>query len=423
MANRRNAFYALIIFCLLFGFFTGRSFFYQLAYALGAVLIGAFLWSWTSVNWLRIARHTPARRAQVGRTLDEAFKVQNTGILPKLWLEVRDHSDLPNHHASHIVPTLLPRRDYQWDTHTLCVKRGQFTLGPMTILSGDPFGLFQFPRSIAAKNTIIVYPPTYAIHRFATPLGTLSGGEAVRQRAHFVTTNASGVREYQPGDSFNRIHWRSTARRERLLVKEFELDPLADVWIYLDLSLGSLVQRDNSSDNGYFYPTTPVLPRSTDEYAIAVAASIAQYFVRKGRALGFLTYSPRREMIQPDRGPRQLTRILEILAIARSENELPLRHMLTLEAHHLARGTTAVIVTASQDEQWIAEVNTLIRRGIRVICVWVDPRSFGAPPLTQQPIYEMLQAAGAEAYVVEQDDDITAALSYRGSSPRRYTPQ
>ena len=98
-------------------------------------------------------------------------------------------------------------------------------------------------------SRIIVYPPTVPIHRFATPIGTLSGGEAVRRRAHFVTTNAAGVRDYQPGDSFNRIHWRSSARKDRLLVKEFELDPLADVWIFLDLSRGSLVERPQAKAN------------------------------------------------------------------------------------------------------------------------------------------------------------------------------
>ena len=43
-----------------------------------------------------------------------------------------------------------------------------------------------------------------------------------------------GVREYVDGDPLNRIHWMSTARRDRLMVKEFELDPQSDVWIFLD---------------------------------------------------------------------------------------------------------------------------------------------------------------------------------------------
>jgi uncharacterized protein (DUF58 family) len=45
----------------------------------------------------------------------------------------------------------------------------------------------------------------------------------------------ASVRDYAPGDSFNRIHWPSTARTGQLIVKEFELDPMADIWLFLDL--------------------------------------------------------------------------------------------------------------------------------------------------------------------------------------------
>lgn len=412
MANRRNAFYALIIFCLIAGVLSGRTFLLSLAYALGAILVGAFLWSWMAINWVSITRHTHARRAQVGQPLTESFSVRNTSLLPKLWLELRDHSTLPNHNASHIVPALAPRRHYAWETHTICLRRGEFELGPMTILSGDPFGLFQFPRRIGATTPIIVYPPTVPVQQFAVPIGTLSGGESVRRRAHFVTTNAAGIREYQPGDSFNRIHWRSTARRDRLLVKEFELDPLADVWIFLDLSAASRVMRPQAHPNGQFWALPPALPPATDEYAITAAASLAQYFVDKGRALGFVTYSPHREIVQPDRGPRQLTRILEILALARSEGDLSLRQMLALEAGYLGRGTTAVIVTAAQDPGWAAEAFTLSRRGIRVIAVLIDPHSFGAPVENHTDFRAMVEAAGAVVYTVRQGDDLTAALSF-----------
>lgn len=412
MGNQRNILYLLIIFFLVAGAFSQRTFFFNLAYAIGAILVGAFIWAWTAVNWVSIARLTQARRAQVGHPLEEQFIVRNTGLFPKLWLEVRDHSDLPNHYASHVVPTLFPRRRYRWETHTICVRRGAFTLGPMAVVSGDPFGLFQFPRQIDSVSSIIVYPPTVPVHRFATPVGTLSGGEAVRRRAHFVTTNASGVREYQPGDSFNRIHWRSTARRNRLLVKEFELDPLADVWIFLDLSLESLVERPQArGDNGHMFTSATNLPPATDEYAITVAASLAQYFIEKGRALAFVTYSPYREIVQPDRGPRQLTRILEILAVARSETDITLRELLLLEANALGRGTTAIIVTASQDEGWAAEMHTLTRRGIRVICVLIDPVSFGGYARNGH-FRQIVEATGALVYTIRQDDNLSAALSF-----------
>jgi hypothetical protein len=94
-------------------------------------------------------------------------------------------------------------------------------------------------RELPATTHVVVYPQTFEIHHFALPIGILPGGDALHRRTHHITTNVSGVRDYMPGDSFGRIHWPSTARRDRLIAKEFELDPLADIWIALDMSTWS----------------------------------------------------------------------------------------------------------------------------------------------------------------------------------------
>jgi uncharacterized protein (DUF58 family) len=57
------------------------------------------------------------------------------------------------------------------------------------------------------------------------------------------------------------------------------------------------------------------LPPSTIEYSVTIAASLAQHFLEADRELGFLSYAEKREVVQPDRGERQLTRLLEILAV------------------------------------------------------------------------------------------------------------
>ena len=73
------------------------------------------------------------------------------------------------------------------------------------------------------------------VSSFVVSVGDLPGGAATQRRTHYVTPNASGVREYFWGDSFNRIAWSTTARTGKLMVKEFELDPTTDVWVLVDL--------------------------------------------------------------------------------------------------------------------------------------------------------------------------------------------
>jgi uncharacterized protein (DUF58 family) len=341
--------------------------------------------------------------------------VHNRTLLPKLWLEVRDHSDLPGHHASHVVPALAGRSSYRWYVQTPCAVRGEFQLGPITLMSGDPFGLYLSPRRLGATSRIIVYPATVPLSRVELPIGLLSGGDAQRRRAHFITTNAAGIRDYVPGDSFNRIHWPSTARKDRLLVKEFELDPLVDIWLFVDFSASSVVEEpglERVGRTGTIVPSGREIPASTEEYCVVIAASLAKFFIESGRALGFAAFTPYREVHQPERGNRQLTRILETLAIARSFSQYSLGQMLTLETPHFTRGTTLVIITSSLDSKWVSEGQILSRKGIRPMCVLVDPSSFGGS-IPSDDIRGILRLARIPTIAVNKNDDLSAVLAQR----------
>ena len=373
----------------------------------------SLLWAWFAVRWISIGRRPRARRAQVGRNLEEVFIVQNRSIVPKLWLEVRDESELPGHRASHVVPSLGPRGKYRWYVETPCVVRGEFRLGPITVLSGDPFGLFISPRKLGATSRVIVYPATIPVTKFQLPMGMLSGGEAQRQRAQNITTNAAGVREYVTGDSFNRIHWASTARRDRLMIKEFEIDPMVDIWLFVDFSRASLVEDPalrRIDGKGPVIPMGPGIPPSTEEYGVVVAASLAQHFIEQERQLGFAAYTPHREVFQPERGNRQMLHILQTLAVARSLSNYSLAQMLTLETPYFTRGTTLVIVTSSLDSSWIGEAQILARRGIRPVCVLIDPASFGGK-VSADDTRAMLRLGRIPSVVIHRGDDLTAALA------------
>ncbi len=288
MPNQRNVLYLLLIGVLVGGLLTGRAFFFNLALILFALYALSLVYAWTSVRWLAIGRKTRTRRAQVGRKLEESFSIRNRTLLPKLWVEVRDESTLPGHRASHVVPTLGPFGRYEWKADTICRVRGDYQLGPVTVIGGDPFGLFSARRTLDARSRILVYPDTRPISSFELPIGLLSGGEAQRRRAATTTSSAAGVREYVSGDSFNRIHWASTARRDQLMVKEFEIDPLVDVWLFVDFSAASLAERPGLkrvNGNGPVIPRGGEIPACSEEYAVTIAASLARHFLDKERAL------------------------------------------------------------------------------------------------------------------------------------------
>ena len=127
---------------------SGRSLLYNLWYLLTALFVFSFVWAWLGVRGVDVDRQTRTTRSQVGRMAEERLTVRNRLPIPKLWLEVRDHSTLPNHRVSRVINSLGGRRSYAWTIQTRCRQRGRFSLGPLTLTSADPFGLFQRTREL-----------------------------------------------------------------------------------------------------------------------------------------------------------------------------------------------------------------------------------------------------------------------------------
>src|SRR3970040_933199 len=114
------------------GLATGRSsIFLMIFYAAVIVLALSFFWSRTALDRVQLVRQTRARRAQVGSTITESFILRNRSSILYMWWEVDDDSDLPGHHASHVVSNMPVHTEYAWTVRTICRERGRFRLGPL----------------------------------------------------------------------------------------------------------------------------------------------------------------------------------------------------------------------------------------------------------------------------------------------------
>jgi len=407
----------LLTLALLEALATGRRLFFNLTYLLAAIIVVSYFWSRANVSHIQIVRQTRSHRSQVGNVAVERFLVRNTSILPKLWVEVRDHSDLPEHRASWVVNALGAHRTRGWAVRTLCQRRGRFTLGPITLISSDPFGLFEHRKHLSATASIVVYPLTVNLPYFALPSGELPGGGTMRRRTHYVTTNVCGVRDYFPGDSFNRIHWPSTARTGRLIVKEFEVDRTSDVWLFLDMQGAVQADRlweEQVSETPPLWPGRTTLEPSTEEYTVAIAASLANHFLARNRAVGLIAYGQRREVLIPDRGERQLTKIMETLAVIRATGAIPIAQIIAAEGKGMGRNISAIVITPSDDLKWVDSLRDLRRRGIRGIGVVLDSSTFGHQASTNA-VLAALSHSGIRAYRVCEGDSLSAALSRTGN--------
>jgi len=419
MSSRAGVVLGLLVLSLAGALISGREMFFDLAYLWGGLLIVSFVWSRTALSGVKLERHPRTLRAQVGHSFEERFSLQNRGRVPKVWVEIEDGSNLPGHHASTVTVGLGAHHERTWVVRTVCVRRGGYRLGPAKLAGGDPFGLFPMSRPVPATHQVVVMPLTVPLSSFVLPAGQRPGGEALRHRAHQVTPSAAGVRDYAPGDGFNRIHWASTARRDRLIVKEFELDPKADIWIFIDAS--RKVQAGSAEATPAHFPswTAPRqvrLPPVTVEYGVAAAASITLHLLQQDRAVGLVAYGRSRQVSQPDRGERQLYRLLESLAVLEAEGWMSLEEVLKIETPQIPRGASVVLVTPTVSPGILTSARQLDRRGLMPVLVFLDAQSFGGPS-GSRAIAATAQKAGFTVRLIACDDDLAAALSSPRLSP------
>ncbi len=413
--------FLLFILSLLAGIITGSTVYYRLTYLWGFLILVSWVMSFLSLRGVRVKRSTRTLRSQVGQIFEEQYEIRNNGKIPRLWIEVRDESSLPGSRGSHVLTMIGGRESRTYLARTRLTDRGVFPLGPTFLASGDLFGLFPVKKLFEGQDSLLVYPMIVDVRGFPNPPGLLPGGEALRRRTPQITPNAAGVREYANGDPLNRIHWLSTARRNRLMVKEFELDPLADVWLFLDAShsvQSSLtVQREEIDPQEIWRKKFKYkLPPSTIEYSVSATGSLARYYLQRGRAVGLVSAGPILRILTSDRGGRQLGKILESLALIRGEGLLPLSGLVEAQARHLPRGSTAVLITSSASDSVYKISDLLLRRGLRPVVVLIDASTFGGL-YKSDLIAENLKSIGIPICQIENGVDLTASLSIAVSSP------
>ena len=359
----------------------------------------AYVWSWFNLRGLQVTAERPNDRLQVGNQFEERISVANRTWFSKLWLEVEDLSDLPGHHARRVI-SLGPRAERSWRTASECTRRGLFNVGPVRVTTSDLLGLFHRTRTFGAVQPVLVYPRAEELPKFWAPPALLAGESRTRRPAYSITPNAASVREYQPGDSFNRIHWRSTARTGELMVKLFELDPASDVWIVLDLF------RDVQAGEG---------DDSTEEHSVRIAASIARYFLLTSRSVGLVAIGRALHLAEPERGIGQYARILEALAIASAEGDVPLAELLNYEGRRFGRRTTIIVITPSTDDSWVGSLQLLAGRGVKMAAIVLEPRTFGGEG-NALFVFGALAAAEIPTYLVKLSDDLAATLGAGGEA-------
>ena len=341
-------------------FSTGWSFLFYVVYLGVLVIGGSYVLTRLGLTDLEAGYAVNQLSGHVGDNIRVTYTLRNTSRVGKPWLEIHNPTSLPAGLPGRAM-SLGRRTERSWLVRTPLTRRGHFRIEPLQIRTGDPFGFFESSASVGSGVNVTVYPRLEPVPLWRLPSSNLDGTQAMRERTLQATPLVSTVRPWAPGDAFNRIHWKSTARHNEIQVKEFDLEQTADAWLILDL------ERSRQRGSG---------DESTVEVAVRVAAALADKALVENRAVGMTVNAHRLAQLQPDRGGRQHLKVMQLLAAVDGDGSTPLLEAIMTSLPRIRRGMTVVVITASLDRGWVKPLAAMQSHGIACVAVIMDIPAF-----------------------------------------------
>ncbi|MEZ4519691.1 MAG: DUF58 domain-containing protein [Chloroflexota bacterium] len=356
---------------------------------LSGLLLLAYFWARSLASGLSASRQLRFSWVAVGDRLQEEFVIMNQSAFPALWVEIKDESTVPGYNAA-IVQSISAHDLVRWRQAAVCRQRGHFHLGPWSIHSGDPFGLFEVSHQYEDTEEIIIHPPVISQLAIPLPPGQSEGSPRTVAQSWQATINAAGVRDYTAMDPFHWIHWKTTARRDELFVRQFDRDAAGDIWLLIDCD------RDVQIGTG---------PEGTEENAVLLAASLATRANTENRPVGLAVYDQNPMVIPPAQGQSQQWAIFRALALMAANGRNPLVRAIDDLAEIARRGSAAVIITPTSSPDLIRGLVMLERHGIESHVLLLDRASFGATDTTNQNtgLQQAIIAAGFHCQVIQPE--------------------
>ncbi|MCP4449236.1 MAG: DUF58 domain-containing protein [Myxococcales bacterium] len=279
---------------------TGNNLLYLLLGWLLSVIIASGILSDICLRAVRITRQAP-RRIYASRPFLMELQAQNCKKrLASYSLEVEDICEgHPIDKRCYFLKIPEGKTQHTAYRHTIS-RRGLYRFQGFRVSTKFPFGLFRKSTSYNNPSEILVFPSTHPVS-LPPPRGQLLGDQqsnVVGRRGEFF-----GLREYRDGDDRRSIHWRSTAREGKLLVREYEDESQRRMTLLID---NALPETRGEKDEQAL------------EDAISFCASLASAYLDKGYALRLVG----RDLLVPfASGDTQLQRVLKALALLETKNE------------------------------------------------------------------------------------------------------
>jgi uncharacterized protein (DUF58 family) len=358
--GRRLLLLAAGLYLVSWGF--GTAVMFPVAVGLALAPIGALVWVKVLDRPMLLRRRTGHLELTEGQSIDVGLEVR-----PETGGPIPGRAVLRDRLGSKVVEAELERRGrlmrgrYQVEH----APRGRYRMDGAELLIADPFGLAQAQIPLDRADQMLVYPRVYELEGLFTDGGS-PGGDRGRALLHRTAGyDLHSIREHQQGESLRRVHWRSTARRRRLMVKELQDTPRDEACVVLDGEAAAV--RGKSPD-------------TTFDVQVRAAASLLRRMSDAGQRSSLVIHAAQRSRHRLGFGSGDWAAVLGELAGVEATAPRPLADLLA----ESGRGPDPIdasrvfVVTASMSSILAERVLNLATGQCEPAVVWIDGATFAA---------------------------------------------
>ena len=348
---------SIVLVNLFIGLKTGIGFFYFASLFLVLVVLLDCLWLFISYFTATLdIKHRITNRAEEGQIIKAEVTVRNKGFLPLRNLVLEDNltceaegKRLKRVGLAYVPAESLVTISYECE----CYKRGRYNIGPQAVYFFDPLNLFFLKQVFGSSSELYVYPKIFRIQKF--PLltkGTVPWFGIDTSHVSGDDDEFFGTREYRPGDPVKRIHWFSSARQNKLIVKQYQRQSFFRATLLFTLN------RNENFGEG---------KEKVEEYIVKIAASLAKYLLGKGCALEIIAHTGEAVHIPSNKGGEHLEGILRFLAMARAESTVTMIELLEGFSRFIPNDSNLIVIALDTEWESLLRTIPLRTRNISVI--------------------------------------------------------
>lgn len=338
----------------------------------------------------------PREAFYIGESVNIDYQIKNRSLLRIPFLELNSliSKRLSGKDTPKDIITLEAKQDFSKNETIALNRRGYYELGDLEVVVNDVFRFFSLKKSIKSNISLIVYPKIIRLSTFEIMASQQLGELRVFDQAFLDKSRTSSLKPYQEGDSIKRVHWKMSAKKDEIIVKDYENRGDTHVAVFID------------NDHKHFARD---MDRRLEDKIVDVAVCMVNYCLDQHVEIVLETQKGKNFIRIVGQEKSDMKPFLEAMAVFNGDGEKDFRTFMQPRVETLRKGATVIIITSCLDKAMGAQGIHLKMSNLNPLFIVVMDRETGNGWIDTD-IEKKLKHEGINLYMIDHSTSIKQVM-------------